>query len=188
MTVRKVITLNDERLRQKAKKIKQFTPALKHLAADMLETMHTQKGVGLAGPQIGVMQRIFVAEIPASRSGTDEPHPQSGATYVLVNPEIIQSAENLVESQEGCLSIPTWYGLVERPEWVEIKAQDLNGKKIKLKVDGLLARIFQHELDHLNGVLFIDYIKDREKLWQVLPEDEATTAPPQVLEAAETTV
>ncbi|GIK42400.1 MAG: peptide deformylase [Chloroflexota bacterium] len=172
MAVRKVITLNDERLRQKAKKVKQFTPALKQLAEEMLETMRAHNGVGLAGPQIGVMQRIFVAEIPASRNGTDEPHPQSGTSYVLVNPEISQCADNLVEGREGCLSIPTWYGLVERPEWVEIKAQDLNGKKIKLKVDDLLARIFQHELDHLNGVLFIDHVKEREKLWQILPEDE----------------
>jgi peptide deformylase len=172
MTVRKVITLDDERLRQKAKKVNQFTPALKQLAEDMLETMRTYHGVGIAGPQIGVMQRIFVAEIPASRSGTDEPHPQSGTTYILINPEIVQCAETLIEGQEGCLSIPTWYGLVERPEWVEVQAQDLNGKKFKLKVDDLLARIFQHELDHLNGVLFIDHITDRQKLWQVLPQEE----------------
>jgi peptide deformylase len=186
MAVRNVIYINDERLRQKAKKIKQFTPGLKQLAEDMLETMRSYKGVGLAGPQIGVMQRIFVAEIPASRSGTDEPHPQSGVTYVLINPEIVQTAENLVEGREGCLSIPTWYGSVERPEWVEIKARDLNGKKIKLKVDDLLARVFMHELDHLDGVLFIDHIKDAQKLWQVLPEDEAPAEPAQV--TAEATV
>lgn len=174
MAVRKIITLNDKLLRQKAKKVKQFTPALKRLAADMLETMRSSDGVGLAGPQLGVMQRIFVAEIPASRSGTDEPHPQSGVSYVLVNPEIVKCADNLVEGREGCLSIPTWYGLVERPEWVEVKAQDLNGKRIKLKVDDLLARVFQHEIDHLNGVLFIDHIKNREKLWQVVPEEEQT--------------
>lgn len=184
MTVRKIITLNDERLRQKAKKVNQFTPALKQLAEDMLETMRANNGVGLAGPQIGVMQRIFVAEIPASRSGTDEPHPQSGTSYVLINPEIIQYADDFVEGREGCLSIPTWYGLVERPAWVEVRALDLNGKKIKLKVDDLLARIFQHELDHLDGVLFFDHIKDREKLWQVLPEDE----PGGETETAEATV
>lgn len=171
MTIRKIITLDDERLRQKAKKVKQFTPALKQLTEDMLETMRANNGVGLAGPQIGVMQRIFVAEIPASRSGTDEPHPQSGTSYVLINPEIIQYAGERVEGREGCLSIPTWYGLVERPVWVEVKALDLNGKKIKLKVDDLLARIFQHEMDHLDGVLFIDHITNREKIWQVLPEN-----------------
>lgn len=184
MAVRKIITLDDERLRQKAKKVKQFTPALKQLAEDMLETMRTHSGVGLAGPQIGVMQRIFVAEIPASRSGTAEPHPQSGKCYVLINPEITQSAGDWVEDREGCLSIPTWYGLVERPAWVEVKALDLQGKKIKLKVDNLLARVFQHELDHLDGILFVDHIQDREKkLWQVLPEEE----PAAKTEAAETT-
>lgn len=173
MAIRQVIYSNDERLRQKAKKVKQFTPGLKQLAQDMLETMRHYDGVGLAGPQIGVMQRIFVAEIPDVRDGQEKPHPQSGVTYVLINPELVKTAEKLEEGQEGCLSIPTWQGLVERPEWVEVKAQDLTGKKIKLKVDGLLARIFQHEMDHLDGVLFIDYIKDQQKLWQVLPEDES---------------
>ena len=188
MAIRKIIQISDERLRQKAKKIKQFTPGLKQLAEDMLETMCSYNGVGLAGPQIGVVQRIFVAEIPAARSGTEEPHPQSGVTYVLVNPEIVQTAENLVEDREGCLSIPTWCGLVERPEWVEVKAQDLNGKKIKLKVDDLLARIFMHELDHLDGILFIDHIKDTQKLWQVLPENEVPVEPTQVTATAEVIV
>lgn len=177
MTIRKVLHSNDPRLRQKAKKVKQFIPGLKELAEDMLETMRHHKGVGLAGPQIGVMQRIFVAEIPPSRGNGPEPHPQSGATYVLVNPELVNAAENLVEGREGCLSIPTWVGLVERPEWVEIKAQDVTGRKIKLKVDDLLARIFQHELDHLNGVLYIDHIKDPQKLWQETAEDKIPAQP-----------
>lgn len=180
MAIRKVIHIDDERLRQKAKKIKNFTPTLKQLAQEMLETMHAHEGVGLAGPQIGVMQRIFVAEIPLPADEAAEPHPQSGKTFVLINPEIVKCSEQLVEGQEGCLSIPYWQGLVERPEWVEVKAQNLQGRKIRLKVDDLLARIFQHEIDHLNGVLFIDHIKDREKLWQILPEDdqkEKTEAP-----------
>jgi peptide deformylase len=171
MAIRSVILANDPRLRQTAKKVNLFTSDLKQLAEDMLETMGAQHGVGLAGPQIGVMQRIFVAEIPPSRGNGTEPHPQSGVTYVLINPEIVTCAENRVEGKEGCLSIPTWYGLVERPEWVEVRAQDLDGQKIRLKVDDLLARIFMHEIDHLNGVLFIDQIKDPEKLWQILPEE-----------------
>ena len=175
MPIRQVIYINDERLRQKAKKVKQFTPALKKLAQDMLETMRAYDGVGLAGPQIGVMQRIFVAEIPASDADEEEPHPQSGRTYMLVNPEIVKSSEDLSEGQEGCLSIPNWQGLVERPDWVEVKAQNIDGRKIKLKVDGYLARIFSHEIDHLNGVLFIDYIKDDDKLWQISPERESTS-------------
>lgn len=174
MAIRNIILANDPRLRQKAKKVKSFTPGLKQLAEDMLETMRTQHGVGLAGPQVGVMQRIFVAEIPASRGNGTEPHPQSGVSYALINPEIVAFAENRVEGKEGCLSIPTWYGLVERPEWVEVKAQDLSGRKIRLKVDDLLARVFMHEIDHLDGILFLDHIRDSQKLWQILPEDESS--------------
>lgn len=169
MAVRKVIYFGDERLRQKAKKIKQFTPGLKQLAQDMLETMHHYDGFGLAGPQIGVMQRIFVAEIPLVEDDDNEPHPQSGKSYILVNPKIVKMSESVVEGQEGCLSIPNLRGLVERAEWIEVRAQDINGRKIKLKVDGLLARIFMHEIDHLDGVLFVDHISDNEKLWQILP-------------------
>jgi len=176
MAVRKVIYFGDERLRQKAKKIKQFTPGLKQLAQDMLETMRHYDGFGLAGPQIGVMQRIFVAEIPLPEDKDSEPHPQSGKSYVLVNPKIVKMSESVVEGQEGCLSIPDWRGLVERAEWIEVRAQDVNGQKIKLKVEGLLARIFAHEIDHLEGILYIDHITDNEKLWRILPdgtEDEA---------------
>ncbi len=177
MPVRKVIYVDDSRLREKAKKVKQFTPGLKELAQDMLETMHSYNGVGLAGPQIGVMQRIFVAEIPLPDDPDEEPHPHAGKPYVLVNPELVKTSDELVEGQEGCLSIPTWYGLVNRPTWVEVRAQNIEGKKIKLKVSGLMARVFLHEMDHLDGVLFIDYIKDQEKLWQVLPEDEEEKEP-----------
>lgn len=172
MTIQKIIYAGDARLRQKADPIKQFTPQLEQLAIDMLDTMRNCQGVGLAGPQIGVMQRIFVAEIPASRGEGQTPHPQSGTTYILVNPEIVTTSGNLVEGQEGCLSLPNWYGLVPRPGWVEVKAQDVTGREIKLKVDDLLARIFLHEIDHLNGILFIDHITDLHKLWQVIPEEK----------------
>jgi peptide deformylase len=177
MSVRKIIYLDDQRLRQKAKKVKQFTAQLKNLAQDMLETMRSNEGVGLAGPQIGVMQRIFVAEIPASSADGEEPHPQSGKSYVLINPEIVKYSKEMVEGQEGCLSIPTWYGLVERSQWIEIKAQDVKGRKFKLKVDDYLARIFQHEIDHLDGILFLDHIKDSDKLWQVMPETDEENEP-----------
>jgi len=172
MPVRNVISIGDDRLRQKAKKVKQFTPGLKQLAQDMVETMRHYKGVGLAGPQIGVMQRIFVAEIPLPPDDDTEPHPQSGKTYILVNPKIVKASPDMVEDEEGCLSIPQWRGLVERPEWVEVRAQDIEGRKIKLKVDDLLARIFMHETDHLDGVLFLDHITDQEKLWKAVPKEE----------------
>lgn len=178
MTVRTIIYAGDKRLRQKANKIKQFTPDLKQLAQEMLETMRHYEGVGLAGPQIGLMQRIFVAEIPRPAAEDEEPHPQSGQTYVLINPEIIKTSQELVEGQEGCLSIPNWAGLVDRPQWIEVRAQDLTGRRIKLKVDGLLARIFQHEIDHLNGILYIDHITDPQKLWRTDQEEEIGEARP----------
>ena len=177
MPVRKVIIIGDDRLRQKANKVKRFTPALKQLVQDMLETMQHYDGVGLAAPQIGVMQRIFVAEIPVADDDEIEPHPQSGKAYVLVNPEIVGTSSDIAEAEEGCLSIPNWRGLVERPEWVEITAQDVSGRRFKLRVDALLARIFQHEMDHLEGRLYVDLIKDRQKLWELVAEDDEDEQP-----------
>lgn len=177
MAVREIVCVDDARLRQPAANVDRFTPELRQLAQDMLETMRCHRGVGLAGPQVGVMQRIFVAEIPASRGEGEEPHPQSGVTYVLVNPEIVETSSQLVEGKEGCLSMPTWYGCVERPAWVEARAQDLDGRTFKLKVDDLLARIIFHEVDHLNGILFTDHITDPDKLWQVTPEDQPAAVP-----------
>lgn len=173
MATRKIVYVNDVRLRQPAEPVTQFDAALKQLVADMRQIMQSRNGVGLAGPQVGVMKRIFVVEIPPFRNGTeDTPHPQSGQTYVLINPEIVRLAKKPVAGKEGCLSIPTWYGLVERPEWVEVKAQDLDGQTFQLKVDDLLSRAFQHEMDHLEGILFTDRIIDPQKLWQILPEDD----------------
>jgi peptide deformylase len=166
MAVREIIFANDPRLRQKAKQVKQFGPALERLAEDMLETMHADHGVGLAAPQIGLLQRIFVAYLPE-----DEEDPQSGKPYVLVNPKVVKASRDEVEGEEGCLSIPTWYGLVSRPDWVIVKGQDVNGKPMRMKVEGFLARVFLHEMDHLDGILFVDRVESPDKLWQVKPED-----------------
>ncbi len=165
MAVREIIFANDSRLHQKAKRVKQFGPALKALADDMLETMREANGVGLAAPQIGLLQRLFVAYLPE-----DEEDPQSGKPYVLVNPEVVKASRSQVEGEEGCLSIPTWYGLVSRPEWVLVKAQDTNGKSVRIKAEGFLARVFLHEMDHLEGILFVDRVDSADKLWQVKPE------------------
>ena len=169
MAIRKILYANDPRLRQKAKAIKDFGPHLKKLAEDMLETMHQANGVGLAGPQIGVMQRIFVAELPEDEENET---PYSGKPFVLINPEIVKRSAAMEEGQEGCLSIPNWAGLVDRHQEIEVKAKTVNGKSIRLKVNGYLARVFQHEADHLDCILFIDHITDKEKLWQVLPGEE----------------
>jgi peptide deformylase len=181
MALRQILYANDARLRQKAKKVKTFGPNLQKLAEDMLETMRQANGVGLAGPQIGVMQRIFVVETPP-----DEDDPSSGQQLILVNPELVKVSPELEEGQEGCLSIPQWYGLVKRHSWVEVKAKDAFGKNIKLRADDFLARVIQHENDHLDGVLFIDHIDDKEKLWQVLPDDRVEGSETSENNAAET--
>jgi len=167
MAVRKILYASDPKLRTKAKKVKVFGPQLKQLADDMLETMRVANGVGLAGPQIGVLQRIFVAEIPE-----EEDNPLSGKPFVIVNPEIVKRSDEMEEGQEGCLSIPGWLGEVNRHRSIEIRARTVTGKPIKMKVSGFLARVFQHENDHLNGVLFVDHITDPEKLWRVQTDDD----------------
>ncbi len=177
MAIREIVYMDNELLRQQAEKVTHFSPEFKQLTLDMLETMRFHTGVGLAGPQVGVMQRIFVAEIPVSRLENDRPHPQSGVSYIFVNPEVIETADTLVTGKEGCLSMPTWFGLVERPTWVNLKAQDINGRPFTLKVNNLLARIFLHEIDHLNGILFTDHITDPEKVWQVSSDNNPATEP-----------
>ena len=166
MPIGNIVYANDPRLRDKAKRVRQFGPALKALADDILETMRAARGIGLAAPQIGLLQRFFVAELPE-----DEDDPQSGKPFVLVNPEVIKTSPDEVEGEEGCLSVPTWYGLVWRPEWITVKAQDVNGKPFRIKAAGLLARVFLHEMDHLNGVLFVDRVESPDKLRQIKPED-----------------
>lgn len=172
MAIRKIIYTDDPKLRQKSKKVKDFGPHLKKLAEDMLETMHQAYGVGLAAPQIGILQRLFVVQLPP-----DEEYPEQSKPLIFINPEIVKKSDEMEEGQEGCLSVPGWAGLVNRHQAVEIKAQNVYGKRFKIKAGGFLARVFQHEYDHLDGVLFIDHIIDQEKLWEVLPGEEEEELP-----------
>jgi len=180
MATRQIIYASDPLLREKAKRIKHFGPALKELADNMLTTMHEAHGIGLAAPQIGLLQRMFVAELPE-----DENEPQSGKPFVLINPELIKTSRKEAEGEEGCLSIPTWYGMVWRPEWIVVKAQDVNGKPIRIRAQGMLARVFLHEMDHLDGVLFVDRVESPDKLWQTKPEDLHSEAEGQDQQATE---
>jgi peptide deformylase len=141
-------------LRSKSRKIQKVTPKLVAFAERMLETMRNANGVGLAAPQVGVLQRFFVAELPE-----DEENEQPAETYVLFNPEVVKSRGEQV-GYEGCLSIPGYVGEVARQEWVTVKALDERGRPVRYKVEGYLARVFQHEIDHLDGVLFTDRLTD----------------------------
>ncbi len=175
MPVQTVITVEDPRLRQRAAEIDLFSPNLADLVQDMLDTMRAHFGVGLAGPQIGVMQRIFVAEIPEERNEQGElNHPQAGQTFTLLNPRLLDVSESTAEGEEGCLSMPGWRGLVTRPLQVRVAAQDITGQPLEIAVEGYLARVFLHEMDHLDGVLYTDHIADKQKMWQVVEKTTAT--------------
>lgn len=170
MAVLDIILLGDARLRKKSKSIRRFDGKLKQLAEDMVETMRHANGVGLAAPQVGINIRLIVVEMP--EEGFEE-DPNAGKLFVVANPEIVRLRGEKVAGDEGCLSIPGYIGEVERQPVATIKGQDLNGKPIRIKATGYLARIFQHEIDHLNGVLFIDHIDDPAKLRRIVYDAEA---------------
>jgi peptide deformylase len=163
MAIRKIITTENPILRQKAKKIHHFDPSLQKLISDMFETMHEAGGVGLAAPQIAQSIRIFVAEFEDRK-------------VAMINPEIVK-AEGEVLGREGCLSIPGYYGdNIRRAEKVVIKGQDTRGKAIKVNAEGWFARVLQHEIDHLDGILFLDRLDNPEDLHEVTEEDEIEEA------------
>ena len=166
MAVRPIVRADDPVLRKKAKKVKRFGQALQNLIEDMLETMHAVHGLGLAAPQIGVSQQVIVIQLPEN-----EEDPQSGKLYVLCNPKIVRTAGE-EESEEGCLSVPGFVGDVRRAGVVTVKGLDRHGKKIRIKAEGLLARAFQHEVDHVNGVLYIDRVDSPDKIHRIVPVEE----------------
>lgn len=155
MALKEIVTFPDPFLRLKAKPVKKFDKELQTLIDDMFETMRAEPGVGLAAPQIGESMRLVVIEYAEEPEDEDAPEPKP-KRYVLVNPEITQKSEEMVEGMEGCLSIPGLIGTVDRHEKVTVKALTRHGKPQKVKAEGWMARIIQHELDHLDGVLYID--------------------------------
>lgn len=150
MTIKPLIILPDPLLRQASKPIEQIDTEIQRLADDMLETMYDAPGIGLAAIQIGVPRRMLVIDV--AREGEEK------KPLVFINPEIVASSDERSVYEEGCLSIPDYYAEVERPARVTVKHLDRDGKEQLTEADGLLATCVQHEIDHLNGVLFIDYI------------------------------
>ena len=152
MTVRKILIHPDPRLKATAAPIGSVDKEMRALADDMLETMYDAPGIGLAAPQIGILQRILVMDCIKDEDAKPEP-------MVLINPEILSASEELNIYDEGCLSIPDQYAEVERPAVVKVQWTDLDGKIVQEEFDGLWATCVQHEIDHLNGKLFIDHLK-----------------------------
>ena len=171
MAVKEILTSEHPVLRQKAKKIKRVDAATQKLIDDMFDSMHAAHGLGLAANQIGVALRVLIVEMPADDTDDSvEAQPRdkrkvkySGEQYVLINPEIVK-AEGEQFGEEGCLSIPGYVGLVRRAMKVTVKGLDRKGKEIKVKGEGLLARALQHEIDHLDGILFTDRLEKPEHL------------------------
>ena len=150
MAKREILVLPDQRLRQVADPIPEVTEEIRTLARDMLETMYDAPGIGLAAPQVGEMKRMVVMDL--AKEG-EPPDP-----IVMINPEILKYSEETVTTEEGCLSIPEIYYDVERPAEVTVRYTDLDGNIIEREAKDRLAICMQHELDHLDGVLYIDYL------------------------------
>ena len=158
MAVIPIRELPDQVLRQKAKRVRTIDGSIRKLIADLVETMHAAPGVGLAAPQIGVPLRVIVINMAEEEN------------VAIINPQIVRrTGERLVN--EGCLSIPGYIGEIKRAESVRVKGKDLNGKEIRLKADELLAQALEHEIDHLNGVLYIDHLESQDKLRKIEPEE-----------------
>jgi peptide deformylase len=150
MAVREIIKLPDKRLRQVSEPVKTIDASIRKLADEMLETMYEAPGIGLAAIQIGVPKRVVTMDLSKK---DDQPHPR-----VFINPEITWTSDDKAIHEEGCLSIPEYYEEVERPAEVKVKFLDLDGKPHEITARGLFATCVQHEVDHTNGVLFIDYL------------------------------
>lgn len=181
MAIREIITPVNPVLRQKAKKVTTYNQALKTLVDDMVDTMREAPGVGLAAPQVAVGLRVIVVEyaeepeLPEDAEPVEPAEPPKPKLYKIVNPEIVKASEEMVTGAEGCLSLPGYNGQVPRHKAVAVKGFNLQGKPIKIKAEGWLARIFQHEIDHLDGILFIDRAT---KVWKNDAESRAKVPDP----------
>ena len=136
------------------------------LAEDMTETMRFHNGIGLAANQVGVLKRVVVIEVP------------DDSLRVLVNPEIIRKYGER-EVEEGCLSVPGYRGLVTRSIWVKARSLSIEGEELRIKAEGLLAQALEHEIDHLNGIVYVDHLKQHEDLWKLEPEEQLETDQPE---------
>lgn len=162
MAIRNVVLEGDEILRKQCREVSEVTDRIKMTMEDMLETMRSQFGVGIAAPQVGIMRRMFVAE------------PEPGRVYYMINPVILEESGSQ-EGDEGCLSIPGKIGTVTRPDYIKIEALDLDGEKKTYEFHDFDARVMCHEYDHLNGVLYIDKavnIRDAEDDYRDYEDEE----------------
>jgi peptide deformylase len=167
MTLRTIATLPDPVLRRKARAVTTFDKKLQTLIDDMIETMREAPGVGLAAPQVGISTRLIVVEYYENEQAEEVEDEAKKKVWVLLNPEIVKASDEKVMGVEGCLSVPNLVGEVERHDAIQVKGLNRHGQPMRVKAQGWLARIFQHEIDHLNGIVFTDLAT---RVW--LPETE----------------
>jgi len=146
-----ILVLGNELLHKKAETVKNIGPEYVQIAADLIQALHDGKGIGLAGPQVGIMERIFAVHI------------ENDVPRIFINPSIIETSPEMIKYEEGCLSIPGLYADVVRPQVIKIQAWNENGRPFTMEVSGLLARVILHEYDHLDGMLFIDRIPEQRR-------------------------
>ncbi len=151
MAAREIIIVPHPTLRKKSAKVSDFGPDLQQLIEDMIETLHKNSGAGLAAPQVNAAQRVILVEF-----GTEENEEIPPTMYVTINPRVTRFSQKVVTGAEGCLSIPGLMGEVERADEIVVEGQDRFGEPLKMRLQGWIARIFQHEIDHLNGILYTD--------------------------------
>ena len=159
MAIRNLRYDKDEILRKRSREVEKIDDKIKELVQDMLDTMHVNDGVGLAAPQVGILRRVIVIDLY-----------EEGTQFIMINPVIIKTKGEQI-CDEGCLSFPNQYGKVKRPKELEVVALDINGKKFRLKAKDLLAQAIAHEVDHLDGKLFVDIVEPGT-LENVNPEDK----------------
>jgi peptide deformylase len=169
MTVLPIIQPDNPILRKKAIRVNSFDGKFQQLVDDMIETMMDAPGVGLAAPQVAISQRVIVVRLPDDEESQKEYGKDAGITHVVANPKIIKHSRGTVSGVEACLSIPGYFGEVDRYETVVITGQDRHGKDLRIKAKGWLARVFQHEIDHLDGQLFTDIASS---VWEAKKEDD----------------
>ena len=167
MTLRTIVTLPDPILRRKARAVTTFDKKLQTVIDDMIETMREAPGVGLAAPQVGISDRLIVVEYYQNAEAEELEDDTLKKVWVMLNPEIVKTSEEKVMGVEGCLSVPNLVGEVERHAAIQVKGLNRRGQPMRVKAQGWLARIFQHEVDHLNGIVFTDRAT---RVW--LPETE----------------
>ena len=165
MALRNVVTEGDEILRKHCREVKEITPRLRETLQDMLETMRESYGVGIAGPQVGVMRRIFVAQ----------PDPENEErVFFMINPVMLEMSEEKEMGPEGCLSVPDMVGDVERSVRIRMEATDINGNRNTYEFEGFDARVMQHEYDHLDGILYTDKCVNLREAPEADFEDEGS--------------